>query len=246
MASKYWIKLYHEILDDPKMGRLDDRLFRRTIELFLLAGENQSDGTLPSVEDIAWRLRVPVSEIETNLQTLQEFGIVSPIFGEWVVTKFSKRQAASPSAERTQRFRDGKRKEQYYGNEDVTNRDAEEETEEETEKNRTDAESEAEPAAAANQNAFSVYQSEIGMITSHISERLKADIDDYSEPWVIDAILIASGANARNMKYIEAILSRWKTTGKDDGKQKREYQGKSVTPMSGNEAILEEIRNGKF
>ena len=25
MASRYWIKLYHEILDDPKMGRLTDR-----------------------------------------------------------------------------------------------------------------------------------------------------------------------------------------------------------------------------
>ena len=98
-------------------------------------------------------------------------------------------------------------------------------------------------AAAANQNAFSVYQSEIGMITSHISDRLIQDIDDYSEPWVIDAIQIASGANARNMKYIEAILSRWKTTGKDDGKQKREYQGKS-TPESvaeHNQKVIEEM-----
>ncbi len=24
MSSNYWIKLYHEILDDPKMGRLFD------------------------------------------------------------------------------------------------------------------------------------------------------------------------------------------------------------------------------
>ena len=29
---KYWIKLYHEILDDPKMGRLSDRTWRRTNE----------------------------------------------------------------------------------------------------------------------------------------------------------------------------------------------------------------------
>lgn len=39
MAAKYWIKLYHEILHDPKMGRLPDNLWRRCIELFLLAGE---------------------------------------------------------------------------------------------------------------------------------------------------------------------------------------------------------------
>ena len=46
MASKYWIKLYYEILDDPKLGKLTDWLFRRAIELFLLAGENDNDGLL--------------------------------------------------------------------------------------------------------------------------------------------------------------------------------------------------------
>ena len=40
MPSKYWIKLYHEVLDDPKMARLPDRLYRRCIEVFLLAGKS--------------------------------------------------------------------------------------------------------------------------------------------------------------------------------------------------------------
>ena len=35
MSSFYWIKLYHEVLDDPKMALLPDRLWRRTIELFI-------------------------------------------------------------------------------------------------------------------------------------------------------------------------------------------------------------------
>ena len=114
-----------------------------------------------------------------------------------------------------------------------------------------DCEGEAE-AAAATANAFEVYQQEIGLLTSHISERLKADIDDYTEPWVIDAILIASGANARNMKYIEAILSRWKTTGKDDGKQKRECHGKqtpeSVSDQNARVAqeVMAEMAKGKL
>lgn len=47
MASKYWIKLYHEILDDHKMGRLPDRLWRRVIELILLAGEQDDEGLHP-------------------------------------------------------------------------------------------------------------------------------------------------------------------------------------------------------
>ena len=64
MASRYWIKLYHEILDDPKMGRLPHALFRRAIEFFLMAGEYGRDGGLPALADIAWRLRA--DEIEPS------------------------------------------------------------------------------------------------------------------------------------------------------------------------------------
>jgi len=39
MTGNYWIKLYIEILHDAKMGAMSDRLWRRTIEMFLLAGE---------------------------------------------------------------------------------------------------------------------------------------------------------------------------------------------------------------
>jgi hypothetical protein len=77
MASRYWIKLYHEILDDPKMGRLSDALFRRTIELFLIAGDLNLQGLLPSPADIAWRLRVPEGELEPQMQALRAVGILS-------------------------------------------------------------------------------------------------------------------------------------------------------------------------
>ena len=59
MASYYWAKFYIEILDDPKMGRLPDRLWRRTCELILLAKERAIDGSLPPLHDMAWRLRLP-------------------------------------------------------------------------------------------------------------------------------------------------------------------------------------------
>jgi hypothetical protein len=56
MKTRFWIKLYLEILDDPKMGQLPDGLWRSAIELFLLAGENGNDGLLQPVTDLAWRL----------------------------------------------------------------------------------------------------------------------------------------------------------------------------------------------
>lgn len=102
MASRYWIKFYIEILDDPKMGRLSDRLWRRASELFLLAGENGDDGALPSFSDMAWRLRLNEAELLKDLQELEDIGIV--VFNEhWHVTNFAKRSPTTES--RWQRLR---------------------------------------------------------------------------------------------------------------------------------------------
>jgi len=103
--KRQWIKLYLEIMDDPKMGRLSDHLWRRTIELFLLAGENDADGLLPSVEDMAWRLRAAADELTADLQSLK--GIVELTSDGWLVTKFKDRQY-SESYERVKRYRNAK------------------------------------------------------------------------------------------------------------------------------------------
>lgn len=115
MPSNYWIKLYHEILDDPKMGRLPDHLWRRCIEMFLSAGDCNNEGHLPSTEDMAWRLRCAPEELAVDLEALAEFGIVEERDGHWFVRNFAKRQAAMPEAERLRRYRERKRKQVYYG-----------------------------------------------------------------------------------------------------------------------------------
>lgn len=118
MASKYWIKLYHEILDDPKMARLSDECWRRAIELFLLAGDHAKGGLLPAFADIAWRLRVEEANLLQNLQELQSLGIVSEsTSGEWYVTHFKERQNADSSIERMRRYRDSLQKQEYYEDE---------------------------------------------------------------------------------------------------------------------------------
>jgi hypothetical protein len=120
MRSLYWIKLYHEILRDPKMGRLPDRAWRRCIELFLLAGENGMDGVLPSLEDIAWGLRIPMDELTEDVETLKAAGIIHQNDGHLIVTNFAERQAASSNAERQAQYRDRQRLAQYYGDEQGT------------------------------------------------------------------------------------------------------------------------------
>ena len=127
MASRYWIKLYHEILDDPKMGRLTDRTWRRAVELFLLAGKTGRDGALPSVGDMAWTLHISEEDLVEDLNALMDVGIVTHNSDDWNVTHFSERQRPVGDAERQRRKRKRKQQEQYYedGNKDVTNRDTE-------------------------------------------------------------------------------------------------------------------------
>lgn len=130
-SSYFYIKLYHEILHDPKMGRLTDNLWRRAIEVFLLAGENGHNGNLPSIENMAWELRLSIEELESNLQTLAKYDIVSLTPNGWHVTHFEKRQAAIEGKDRVSAHRDRIKKQAYYaeetdetqlGNDDVTSR----------------------------------------------------------------------------------------------------------------------------
>lgn len=125
MKSKYWLKLYHEILDDPKMCLLSDRLYRRTIELFLLAGDFDKDGELPELDYMAWRLRLTPKELEADLIELQKVSIVLSKENEWSVVKFEERQNPVSDVERKQRQRGRDKKASYYGHVPVTKRDGE-------------------------------------------------------------------------------------------------------------------------
>ncbi len=122
MPSKYWIKLYHEILDDPKMGRMSEVLFARCIKFFLLAGDLDKKGTLPAVSDMSWRLRIPEEELESDLIELQKLSITANKEGVWRITKWKDRQRARTSAERTHMWREQKRRAEYVreGPADVT------------------------------------------------------------------------------------------------------------------------------
>jgi len=106
MTTRFWVKLYIEILDDPKMGRLTNHMWRRAVELFLLAGREGNDGALPPVEEMAWILRLSEDKVLEDLHGLAEVGVVHAAEpGVWFVTHFAQRQAAVPVEERVRRFR---------------------------------------------------------------------------------------------------------------------------------------------
>lgn len=94
---KQWIKLYTEILSDPKMGRMSDKLFRRTIELFLLAGKEDAGGILPEVSDIAWTLHISVREVNSILKELTDLNVIKKESEKYIISHFSDRQVSDSS-----------------------------------------------------------------------------------------------------------------------------------------------------
>jgi DNA replication protein len=78
--------------------------------------------------------------------------------------------------------------------------------------------------AAVPNNIYSLYESNIGMVTQLISEQLKEAETLYPAEWIESAFKEAVALNKRSWRYILRILERWATEGKDDGKFGRDTQ----------------------
>lgn len=71
-------------------------------------------------------------------------------------------------------------------------------------------------------NIFKLYEANIGAITPMMAEILKEDEATYPATWIDEAIEIAVTRNARNWKYIQAILERWQKEGRGDEQNRRD------------------------
>jgi DnaD/phage-associated family protein len=67
---------------------------------------------------------------------------------------------------------------------------------------------------------FSVYENNIGPITTMTADNLVDAEKTYPVQWIVEAIKLAVENNKRNWRYCETILKRWQTDGKDEGKGK--------------------------
>jgi len=111
MSSMPWVKLYTEMLDDAKIGRLQDAVKWRFVSLVLLAGECDQDGALiisdkpMSIDDIAWRMRITREQCETEIETLLMCGVISLDDDLYYLPKFSDRQGR-PQSERRAMWRE--------------------------------------------------------------------------------------------------------------------------------------------
>jgi DnaD/phage-associated family protein len=222
MTAKYWIKLYHEILDDPKMGTLPDWLWRRAIELFLLAGENDKGGLLQPVSYLAWRLRIGEGDMGKSLRALNQIGVAHETAEGWVITHFAERQAAVPDDERQRRKRERDRKaedepqkEEETRHAAVTKRDIDTDTDINTTTTTT--------GAPTFRDVHVFYERNIGTLVPTIFDELKAWYADPAVPnqWLIDAIRKAAQRGVFNWAYARAILTEWKAQGTQATRQPR-------------------------
>lgn len=145
----YWLKLYTEILEDPKYYRLTDSAKLGMIELMLVAKKVGLEGEIPSIEDVAFYTRRTVEWWMPVFEELSKIEYLVINGSEMIIRKFAERQAAVDGAERIKHFRELKHKNEFPsrdGNEPVTNRYGDSDTETEKKQNRVDTDLTSAPA----------------------------------------------------------------------------------------------------
>lgn len=75
-------------------------------------------------------------------------------------------------------------------------------------------------------NIFTLYEQNIGPLTPLLSETLQEAEDTYPAEWIEDAIKIAVTRNARNWRFVDAILRSWKEKGRDGTDRKTSKEGR--------------------
>lgn len=102
-----WFRFYSSSLDDPKVQRLPAELFKAWVNLLCLANEGDPRGTLPSLTDIAFRLRMSEEEAAAVLTDLENRNLIDHYFdNEMTPHNWEGRNPPSDSStERVRRFR---------------------------------------------------------------------------------------------------------------------------------------------
>ena len=124
---KTWVKLYTEIIDDPKMARLSWE--ERGIWSALLAlagriedrnGDGMESGKLARADDIAWYLRTDAETLQHALTHFSDLDMAhADEDGMWFIVHWQKRQARPPS-DNPEAWRDRQQKHREVTRQDKT------------------------------------------------------------------------------------------------------------------------------
>jgi DNA replication protein len=73
-------------------------------------------------------------------------------------------------------------------------------------------------------NIFVLYEQNIGALTPLIAEELREAEEIYPPRWIEEAIKLAVTNNVRRWRYVQSILERWRTEGRNDALGQRDSQ----------------------
>jgi len=101
-----WLRLWTDIIDDPKVQNLPPGLFKFWINLLCLARQNDVDGVIPSDKEIAFRLRMRSDRCQQYVRALHSRGLIDVTDDTRSPHNWGQRQFKSDdSTPRVQRFR---------------------------------------------------------------------------------------------------------------------------------------------
>ena len=102
-----WLRLWTDLLDDPKIKGLTDLEFRVFVCLLCFASECEKNGNIPhSLDDISWRLRLQKSDLEPVILSLKTQKILIQNTNGIKFKNWKKRQPKSDNVlERVKKFR---------------------------------------------------------------------------------------------------------------------------------------------
>jgi len=64
------------------------------------------------------------------------------------------------------------------------------------------------------------------LLSPILADELRDAEESYPASWIEDAFRIAVAQNVRKWRYIQAILERWSTEGREDGTSRRDTETK--------------------
>lgn len=102
-----WFRFYDDAVNDPKVQRLEPKLFKAWINMLCLASQN--DGWLPAAADVAFTLRVTENEAGRLVDALVSSELLDEYDGRYTPHNWNGRQFKSDvSNERVKRHRQRK------------------------------------------------------------------------------------------------------------------------------------------
>lgn len=95
-SAVQWLRLYEDVIDDPKVQRLPATLFRHWVNLLCLANQGKPRGRIPHrPDDIAFRLRISTEDAADVVSALVAAELIEIEDGHLVPHNWDKRQFKS-------------------------------------------------------------------------------------------------------------------------------------------------------